>query len=191
VDKPSEQDFQSTDAADDTVELELPPEAALALLRAGQENEPVVSQDASNSRPTHLRALRAPSRLGRAVRLVKASGAPIVGVVAFTTAIVLLVTAYRATDFQALTGFNDAPPVNHHRSLPLDRHGQPVRFTNPFDASEVFEFPPGTSSTYAHDAVAELLLQRARERLSATKRIKAADVNRVAAIPYQTADRAE
>ncbi len=40
----------------------------------------------------------------------------------------------------------------------------PVRFTNPFDKTEVFEFPPGTSDIEARDAVAELLAQRARER---------------------------
>jgi hypothetical protein len=42
----------------------------------------------------------------------------------------------------------------------------PVRFKNPFDASEVFEFPAGTSLTEMRDAVAELLAQRARERQS-------------------------
>jgi hypothetical protein len=42
----------------------------------------------------------------------------------------------------------------------------PVRFKNPFDSSEVFEFPAGTSWTEMRDAVAELLAQRARERQS-------------------------
>jgi len=42
----------------------------------------------------------------------------------------------------------------------------PVRFRNPFDASEVFEFPAGTSLTEVRDAVAEMLSQRARERQS-------------------------
>jgi hypothetical protein len=42
----------------------------------------------------------------------------------------------------------------------------PVRFRNPFDAAEVFEFPAGTSWTEMRDAVAELLSQRARERQS-------------------------
>ena len=42
----------------------------------------------------------------------------------------------------------------------------PVRFKNPFDASEVFEFPAGTSQTEVRSAVAELLAQRARERQS-------------------------
>jgi hypothetical protein len=35
---------------------------------------------------------------------------------------------------------------------------------NPFDRSEVFEFPPGTSLEDARQSVAELLLQRARTR---------------------------
>jgi len=39
-----------------------------------------------------------------------------------------------------------------------------VTFANPFDATEVFTFPAGTSETDARDAVAELLLIRARDR---------------------------
>jgi hypothetical protein len=42
--------------------------------------------------------------------------------------------------------------------------GEPVRFSNPFDAQEVFEFPAGTSEAKARDAVAQLLLERAVER---------------------------
>jgi hypothetical protein len=41
---------------------------------------------------------------------------------------------------------------------------QPVRVQNPFDKGEVFEFPPGTSDQEAHDAVADMLLQRAIQR---------------------------
>lgn len=40
----------------------------------------------------------------------------------------------------------------------------PVRFANPFDSSEIFEFPPGTSYSEARDAVAALLLKRAQGR---------------------------
>jgi hypothetical protein len=39
-----------------------------------------------------------------------------------------------------------------------------VRFANPFDADEVFEFPPGTSQSQARDAVADVLLKRAVSR---------------------------
>lgn len=49
---------------------------------------------------------------------------------------------------------SSAPPVQN----------EPVRFKNPFDAQEVFEFPPGTSDAEARDAVAKLLLQRALDR---------------------------
>jgi len=39
-----------------------------------------------------------------------------------------------------------------------------VQVMNPFDASEVFEFPADTTQSAARDAMAEVLLQRARER---------------------------
>ena len=54
-----------------------------------------------------------------------------------------------------------APPAMP--AMPATPHA-PVRFKNPFDASEVFEFPAGMSRTEVRDAVAELLSQRARER---------------------------
>jgi hypothetical protein len=41
-----------------------------------------------------------------------------------------------------------------------------VQVRNPFDATEVFEFPAGTTRTQAREAVAELLLQRAHDRRS-------------------------
>ena len=41
---------------------------------------------------------------------------------------------------------------------------EPVRFANPFDADEVFEFPAGTTETQARDAVADVLLKRAISR---------------------------
>lgn len=41
---------------------------------------------------------------------------------------------------------------------------EPVRYANPFDAQEVFEFPPGTTETEARDAVAAVLLERAKSR---------------------------
>jgi hypothetical protein len=41
---------------------------------------------------------------------------------------------------------------------------EPVRIKNPFDRSEVFEFPPGTTPEEARQSVADLLLQRARDR---------------------------
>lgn len=48
----------------------------------------------------------------------------------------------------------------------------PTRFTNPFDASEVFEFPPGTPENAARESVAEMLLERARERRAQLSSVK-------------------
>jgi hypothetical protein len=42
--------------------------------------------------------------------------------------------------------------------------GEPLRVANPFDATEVFEFPAGTSEADAHEAVAGFLLERATRR---------------------------
>jgi hypothetical protein len=41
---------------------------------------------------------------------------------------------------------------------------EPVVLVNPFDATEKFTFPPGTSKADARDQMATLLLQRAMER---------------------------
>jgi hypothetical protein len=40
-----------------------------------------------------------------------------------------------------------------------------VRIKNAFDATEVFEFPHGTTESEAREAVTALLLSRARDRL--------------------------
>lgn len=42
--------------------------------------------------------------------------------------------------------------------------GEPLRVANPFDSTEVFEFPSGTSEADAHEAVAGFLLERATLR---------------------------
>ena len=41
---------------------------------------------------------------------------------------------------------------------------KPVRVKNPFDHSEVFEFPPGTSLKEARQSMAQILMQRAHDR---------------------------
>ena len=54
-------------------------------------------------------------------------------------------------------------------ALPDD---SPTRFANPFDASEIFEFPAGTTEDDARESVAEILYERARERGVQTRSIK-------------------
>jgi hypothetical protein len=52
------------------------------------------------------------------------------------------------------------PPVQVAESPPPE----PVVVTNPFDKTEKFTFPPGTSKAEARDQMAAMLLQRAVER---------------------------
>ena len=46
-----------------------------------------------------------------------------------------------------------------------------VKFANPFDRTEVFEFPAGTSRAQARQKVAEVLIKRAQERRPALRRV--------------------
>jgi hypothetical protein len=46
-------------------------------------------------------------------------------------------------------------------SVPVD---EPLRVANPFDASEIFEFPAGTSEADAHEAISGFLIERAARR---------------------------
>jgi hypothetical protein len=59
----------------------------------------------------------------------------------------------------AVTALTPAP-----ESAPLTDQPATIRFVNPFDRREVFEFPAGTSQADARDAVADLLAERARDR---------------------------
>jgi hypothetical protein len=56
------------------------------------------------------------------------------------------------------------PPPPLPAQLPAPVAQEPVLLKNPFDRSEVFEFPPGTSEADARDAVAKLLFERAQSR---------------------------
>ena len=86
------------------------------------------------------------------------------------------VIAYVATNpeqlvqAQAAVGKVDAPtrarPAQPAPPAPPAAPDEPVQVqvTNPFDKTEVFNFPAGTSETDAQLAVARLLMQRAQER---------------------------
>jgi hypothetical protein len=77
------------------------------------------------------------------------------------------VLAYVATNPEQLV---QAATVSHAYApalavpIPPFVQDEPVRVTNPFDKTETFQFPAGTSETEAHLAVAKLLMDRARER---------------------------
>ena len=138
------------DTDDDTIELALTDEDVLALSRATEEERAGTSPGSAAriSTDAYLRDLNARSR--RWPRII-ASSVP--GIV---ICIALGVVAQRAS-LVTIT----APSGAEQSAESLDSI---VRFSNPFDASEVFEFPPGTSDEQAHQSVAAILLQRAHDR---------------------------
>jgi hypothetical protein len=62
--------------------------------------------------------------------------------------------------------------IAHQPALVTNPPQPPVQVVNPFDKTEVFEFPAGTSGDESREKVAQILLQRARGRQSHWERIK-------------------
>jgi hypothetical protein len=159
-------------SSDDTIELELTGEQQLALSRAagtagaaGRANEsgPVVSEPEYDN--------FASTRTARIDSICN---------VTFAVAVlgIAVVSLWPASGRHAA-----APAVVSAAPLakvvptpaPAEPQGAPVRIRNAFDATEVFEFPPGTSESEAREAVAELLLSRARERRAERLALRPAD----------------
>jgi len=147
-----------------TIELELEAEELRALMQpvarmAGGANGPQHDvTEAAQPTTCHRQWLRRSfgSRRAGMALLVSASAA----------AILLAVGHARVARAPAVATLRVASvaraPVVQRAVLPKQR---PVRFANPFDAAEVFEFPAGTSRSAAREAVAKFLTERARGRL--------------------------
>lgn len=151
---------------EDTIELQLTPEQLAALMHAAvpepPASPPLVLIPVRTSPPPparrqlfdiQLRAMRVPAILTIAVFAVSLSGMKYVAVSREQEAPLAPPPRAAAVPPPA------APPPPIAAS-----NAAPVHFTNPFDRSEVFDFPPGTSEADARAAVAELLLERARTR---------------------------
>lgn len=90
-------------------------------------------------------------------------------------AIVVVSALYRYSD-PARPAVSSSPEAVLHRAELAqsveeapEPDPMPVRVQNPFDRSETFEFPPGTSETDARNLVADLLMKRAMERQAQLK----------------------
>ena len=140
-------------ADDDTIELQLSAEELEVLTRAAEPEAPVAD---SKSFEMQLRAIGLPVILTVVAFAVLLSGVKYV-TLAQEQEVAAVLPAASAPVRRSDAPTSDVPPTS---SAP-----EPVRFTNPFDKYEVFEFPPGTSEVEARDAVADLLLQRARDRV--------------------------
>ncbi len=90
------------------------------------------------------------------------------GAVFAVAAVAAVAAMYRFSNPAGTAAPAAAPPVLAQAEMepPAPAPAEPpiVRVKNPFDDSEVFEFPPGTPANVARDKVADILTQRAIER---------------------------
>jgi hypothetical protein len=142
------------DSEEGTVERELTTARQLELFQAAN----------TAARPSEM----LPGKLGHDIFVCRRTERiDFVSTVTFV-ALVLGITA--ASGWRALVRQPTAPavaisvPVAATLADDAQPRGRVVQVINPFDATEVFEFPAKTTESTARNAVAELLLQRARER---------------------------
>jgi hypothetical protein len=142
---------------DDTIDLTLSEEDMLALARAAEEELAETSRDKSALVGTgaYPRDESVRSRRWRPWLAASVSAIVIGAVLGVAWSVV--------ADLGSPVRFR-VPSAATRSTKSLD---SPVRFSNPFDASEVFEFPRGTSDEQARRSVAAILAQRARDRQGA------------------------
>jgi hypothetical protein len=149
-------------SSEETIELELSVQQALSLSRAAAATRPHTPPVATarKSLPTTL----PPDRRGAWSATIFSIAATSVlsgGIVYLAT------TPAEPLDVSGNTVVRSAAAAE--TPLPPSVDTVRVKFINPFDATEAFEFPSNTSETEARQAVAHVLLQRARERQKAAK----------------------
>ena len=159
---------------DDTIELELTPEQWLELARAAESAElvtpaqisavfPPDRSSAAFTPPQPLFKSRNKSR--SASRFPRWSIAKMAGAIIAYVAFAWWGAAQLAGQPKPPATVAAKPAVVMPRPALMMSVADPVvRITNPFDATEVFEFPAGTSAVEGHEKVAQMLMQRARER---------------------------
>ena len=153
--KPTEPAGGTVGVAEDTVEFELTAEQQLALWQAAGD---LAGPAGGSAGPPGYNAYicRRTDRIDR------------VCTIAFATVVLGLTVA---TGWRAMGEAPAAPAVvvrtttAANVSHPVPQRAPVVQVLNPFDRTEVFELPASTTEADARDAIAELLLQRARERL--------------------------
>jgi hypothetical protein len=108
-----------------------------------------------------LQKRAAPNAAGRNMSSSQVA-ASVIFAVGTVGALYYAVVSYEARQSAAIA--KEQPTQSQLQASAPKGEGKPVRFANPFDPKEVFEFPAGTSEAEARDAVAEMLMERAMER---------------------------
>jgi hypothetical protein len=147
-------------SSDDTIELELTGAQELALSRAAEAARATARPDESgpvSSVPEHENfTSKRTARIDFVCNVTFAVAALVIAVASLWPA------SDRHPPAPAVT--SAAPLAAVAPAGPAEPRGVPVQIRNAFDATEVFEFPPGTTESEARKAVAELLLSRGRDR---------------------------
>jgi hypothetical protein len=151
------------DPGEDTIELELSPQDLLTLSRPAEE-ESAPAAPLTCAEPAVIEVNSIARDTPRMDRWPLARVAGILGIAAAVMA--LGSAAHRAVVGRSVTttAINLSAPAAATTRQPSESISPSVRIRNPFDASEVFEFSPGTSEAEARESMAKILLQRARDR---------------------------
>jgi hypothetical protein len=144
--------MSSTEESQSAIEFELSAEELLVLSRCRVPNR---------EEPAVARARTAPMRTWRRAAIAIALSVVVAALICGIAKRQPSTSARRTV--MAMSAQADKPALESAFSASASRP-MPVRFANPFDATEVFEFPPGTTPQYAREAVAEFLIDRARNR---------------------------
>jgi hypothetical protein len=154
-------------SGDDTIELQLTPQQLRELSRAAE-----AAEAAQTTEPV------APARKSTYMNIAKMAAAIVAyGVFAWWSASHLVAQPQPQATAAA------KPPVVIPQPVSIVSAPEPVvRVNNPFDATEVFEFPPGTSQAESRDKVAQILLQRARDRQARLGHLRPAPSVRTASL---------
>jgi hypothetical protein len=151
------------DTGEDTIELELSPQDFLTLSR------PLVEESAPAAMLTCAEpAVTEVSSIARGTpRMARWPLARVAGVLGIATALMTLGSAaHRAVVGRSVVtaAIDLSGPTAATTRQTAESINPTVRIRNPFDATEVFEFSPGTSEAEARQSVANILMQRARDR---------------------------
>jgi hypothetical protein len=150
------------DAGWESNEVELTTEDLLAM---SPSTGSIADSGALASESKDKEARRAARHAPRARRMSVAAVALTVGAIAAAAAAVaVIVPMDREPEPGMVAAALPQDTIIEEPAPPPEAEGPPVFFTNPFDETEVFEFPPGTSPEEARAAVADLLIMRAQER---------------------------
>jgi hypothetical protein len=151
-------------SGEDTVEIELTDQEQLALSEAAEAPRAL----APDAAPTN----GSPAPAGDNCLWERTARIDFISTATFAALVLAVAGAslWHTTGFDARTTAAATPSASEHvPPAPAEApRPPPLQVLNPFDPTELFELPAETTESEAREAVADLLLQRARTRVAQT-----------------------